>query len=348
MSRVLLPALAAPLLLLAAACSSAEVAASDEPGRASRTTAASLAVPPPLALTTTAYETAASVVLPDVPPTELPGLHNVYRLSQNIVSGAEPDGEEALAQIAAMGVRTILSVDGKAPDVEAARRHGLRYVHVPIQYKGLTTDELLAIAKTFREAEGPFYVHCFHGQHRGPAAAAVGRVLLDGAPREQAIAEMRQWCGTSPKYEGLYKAVASGWLPPAEQTALLDLELPEQAPLDGVAGFMVLVSRPFDALKDMAKDGWKAPADHPDLDAVNEAAILAGLFRRSAGMPELSERADDFQRWMAESIPQATALHEALKAARDAGTADAWGAADAAFSTLSATCNSCHKVYRDN
>ena len=71
--------------------------------------------------------------------------------------------------------------------------------------------------KTFRELDGPFYVHCFHGKHRGPAAAAaLGRIAVDGVPREQAIAEMRQWCGTSEKYEGLYRTIAEVLRPDAE------------------------------------------------------------------------------------------------------------------------------------
>jgi protein tyrosine phosphatase (PTP) superfamily phosphohydrolase (DUF442 family)/cytochrome c556 len=306
-------------------------------------------VPPPLDLETSACEAAGSLVtLDEVAPTELPGLHHVYVLSEKIISGAEPDGERALAEIAAMGVKTILSVDGKAPDVETARKYGLRYVHVPIQYKGITTDELLAISKTFREAEGPFYVHCFHGKHRGPAAAAVGRLVLDGVSREQAIAEMHQWAGTSSKYEGLYRTIATGSIPPAEQTAALDLELPEQAPLEGVAAFMVQVSRPFDALKAMAAEDWSPPADHPDLDPVNEAAILAGLMERSASMDELVDRPEDFRNWMAEARPRTAALHEALQALRAASTPATMERARSAFDAVSANCNACHRAHRDN
>jgi protein tyrosine phosphatase (PTP) superfamily phosphohydrolase (DUF442 family) len=302
-----------------------------------------------MTLVLSAYETAkAAVVLEQRAPLELPGLHNVYELSDNIISGAEPEGEQALADIAAMGVKTILSVDGKAPDVETAARYGMRYVHVPIQYKGITTDELLSISKTFREAEGPFYVHCFHGKHRGPAAAAVGRLVLDGASREQAIGEMCQWAGTSPKYEGLYKTVASGDIPPAARTAALDIPLPAQAPLDGVAGFMVLASRPFDALKEMADTGWQVPANHPDLDPVNEAAILAGIFQRSTTLGDLHARPDEFQQWMADSIPRSLALHEALKSARAADSPEAWAAATTAYQAVSNTCNACHEAYRDN
>ena len=46
-----------------------------------------------------------------------------------------------MKRLADMGVKTILSVDGKTPDVEAAKKLGMRYVHVPIQYRGITESE---------------------------------------------------------------------------------------------------------------------------------------------------------------------------------------------------------------
>src|SRR5690606_22494127 len=182
--------------------------------------------PPPLKIEGSAYEAAAVVRLPDAMAAEGSGLHYVYHLRPNVISGSEPHGDDPLAELARMGVKTVLSVDGQAPDHQTAAKYGLRYVHIPIQYKGITQEEMLKIAKTFREAEGPFYVHCFHGKHRGPAAAAIGRILLDGAPREVAAAEMRQWCGTGAEYDGLYRAVLTQELPDADATARLDYDMP--------------------------------------------------------------------------------------------------------------------------
>ena len=164
-----------------------------------------------------------------------------------------------------MGVKTILSVDGKPPDAETAAKLGMKYVHVPIQYKTITPEETAEIAKTFRELEGPFYVHCYHGKHRGPAAAAVGRVVLDGASREQAIAEMRQWCGTSQKYEGLYRVIATGDLPAEAETRKLAWSFPARHSAGGLKGMMVEGSRAFDNLKDLvAKAGARARSGRPE------------------------------------------------------------------------------------
>src|SRR5262245_19124190 len=60
---------------------------------------------------------------------EIPGVHNAFRATERIYSGSQPEGNEAFAAIAKLGVKTIVSVDGSKPDVEAARNYGLRYVH---------------------------------------------------------------------------------------------------------------------------------------------------------------------------------------------------------------------------
>lgn len=304
-----------------------------------------LASPAALELTASAYEAAADWTLPEREAQQLDGLHNVLQLSENIISGAEPDGPAAFAELARLGVRTILSVDGKVPDAEAAALQGMRYVHVPIQYSGITPDEQGRILKTFRELEGPFYVHCFHGVHRGPAAAALGRIAIDGAPREQALAEMRQWCGTSKKYEGLYQTVATATLPDAEQTAALDYDFAAATPMAGTAGFMVEVARPFDRIKGFAKNDWQVQADHPDLDPVNEAAILAQLLERAGEIEDSASWPHDFANWMAEAGPQAHGLHETLRAARSAG--GDWDQAQIALDALAATCNACHVAHRN-
>ncbi len=129
------------------------------------------------------------------------------------MSGSEPEGKAAFQKLQEMGIKTILSVDGKAPDAELAIKHGMRYVHVQIRYRGTTEKEQLEIAKTFRELKAPFCVHCFHGKHRGPTAAALGRWVLHEVSRSQAIAEMRQYAGTSGKCEGLYATIACAEIP---------------------------------------------------------------------------------------------------------------------------------------
>jgi protein tyrosine phosphatase (PTP) superfamily phosphohydrolase (DUF442 family) len=293
-----------------------------------------------------AFDAAGEVALTARTGQSFDGLHNVFELSDRIISGSEPENEAAFAQLQAMGVKTILSVDGKAPDSETAARFGMRYVHVPIRYKGIEPEELSHIAKTFREQEGPFFVHCYHGQHRGPAAAAIGRVVLDGASRQTAIAEMRQWCGTSKSYEGLYAVIAYGALPDAAATAQDDFDFPSRHRFEGVRAVMIDAARSFDTLKELVANDWKPLGHHPDAKPLTEATVLAEGFAQLAADHSLSAEPSDYQAWMRECDEWSQALVGYLRAA-DRGDAESGKAAAAALKEVGARCAACHKPYRN-
>jgi protein tyrosine phosphatase (PTP) superfamily phosphohydrolase (DUF442 family) len=301
----------------------------------------------PLALTSSAYEAAGALPLPKQEARELPGLHHVYALSDDIISGAEPEGEQAFVELQKLGIKTVLSVDGKAPDAATAAKYGLRYVHVPIRYSGITEEERVAIAKSFRELEGPFYVHCFHGQHRGPAAAALGRVVLDGAGRDQAIAEMRQYCGTSQKYEGLYQDIASGNLPDESVTRASRFDFAPVFRFSGVRALMVEMTRSYDTLVDLSKRNWQASAEHPDATAQGEAQRLYQALSQAHSLPETALRPDDYRQWMARSVEQSTALLELLKGPATQAAASSAQAVEL-VGQIGKTCEACHAAYRNN
>jgi len=327
-----------PLLFLAA-CGSTDPGA--RPAGSSLPEAA-----PPIALKGSGYETAEIVKLPEAHPDEWEDLHNVIRLSDNIVSGSEPHGEAALARIAGMGVKTIVSVDGKTPDVETAERLGLRYVHVPIQYSGITDTEIADLAKTFRELPGPFYVHCFHGKHRGPAGAAVGRLVLDGAAREQTLAEMRQWCGTSKKYEGLYRDIATKPLPSAEQTAALEFDFPSRHPFQGTRQAMIDMARHWDNAVALGHNDWAVDPKHPDLDPKNETDKVLDLFDALTADAGFTKEPEDYRGWMTSAHGEAKQL-VALIGRQRAGDAEAGRQAQETVKRLKTLCDSCHATYRD-
>lgn len=55
-------------------------------------------------------------------PHELPGLPNVLRISDQLLSGGSPEGDEGFRSLQALGVKTVITVDGARPEVEQARR----------------------------------------------------------------------------------------------------------------------------------------------------------------------------------------------------------------------------------
>jgi len=346
-SRPALHALVGALLAAAAIAACSSGGNRDESGRALEGSRCKLPLAaPPIAKVDNAYQLAATPALPVEKATDTAGLHNLFKLSEDVISGSEPHGEAAFRKLQAMGVKTIISVDGQEPDVELAKKYGMRYVHVPTEYKGMTNDEIAQLAKTYRECEGPFYTHCFHGKHRGPAAAAIGRIVLDGVSREQAIAEMRQYCGTAPEYEGLYRDVATRLIPSEAESKTYVFDFPSTRRFSGFRESMITISRRDDALKKMAPKGFALDPAHPDIDPIHEAGTLADMLRITGELPEVKKRPADFQAWMKAAAEQALVLEKRLSAAR-AGDAAAADAAKRAYADLAKTCTACHDVYRN-
>jgi protein tyrosine phosphatase (PTP) superfamily phosphohydrolase (DUF442 family) len=273
------------------------------------------------------------------PSPELPGIEHFRRWSDRLGQGSQPEGDAAFAALAAEGFTTVLSVDGAIPDVARAARHGLRYVHVPIGYDGITRTEQLQIVKATAEADGPVFVHCHHGLHRGPAAASIARIALDGVTHDEAYQGLEQ-SGCSPKYSGLYKDVAAFAVPAASELAALEAP-PEQVRPEGVRGSMVAVDESWSMLKHCKDAGWKTPPDHPDVQPSHEALMLQEQLREMARLEKAEQMGAEFLQLLADSERLASELSRILEDGGDAG------AADTAYTTLKQSCSNCHTDYRD-
>src|SRR5262249_15241787 len=149
------------------------------------------------------------------------------------------------ASLAKMGIRTVISVDGARPAVDAAHAHGLRYIHIPIGYDGVPTRAAAALARAVREAEGPIYIHCHHGKHRGPAAAAVACIAARNVSGIDAL-QILELAGTGKEYPGLWRDVVACTAPSADEKPP---ELVEVAEVDSLAAAMAGVDRHWDNVK---------------------------------------------------------------------------------------------------
>ena len=109
-------------------------------------------------------------------PVEIGNLHNTFAVTPRVYSGSVPEREGDFAALAKLGVKTVISVDGTRPDVEAAKKHGLAYVHLPFGYSGIPTNRVADLALAMKNVSGPVYVHCALGHGRSALIAAA--VLL--------------------------------------------------------------------------------------------------------------------------------------------------------------------------
>jgi protein tyrosine phosphatase (PTP) superfamily phosphohydrolase (DUF442 family) len=268
------------------------------------------------------------------------GLPRFVRWSDKSFQGAQPEGDAAFKNLAAMGVTTVISVDGAVPDIETATKYGLTYVHAPIGYDGVPREKALVMIEAARRSEGPVYVHCHHGKHRGPAGMMVIRLTIENISNEEAV-EALKTSGTSPKYEGLYKDIGAFVAPTADELkGIATSKLPAKVLPEGTRATMVEVSHRWEFLKASRGEDWKPPADNPDVSPAHEARMLWELYRESARTEQTAAHGESFKKFLAEGEKAAIALEKALRAADH-------DLADQKYRTLKKNCNACHAEYRN-
>lgn len=272
--------------------------------------------------------------------TEGHALHNVHPIGPKLISGAVPEGRIAFDELKAMGVKTIISVDGATPDIAAAEARGMRYVHIPITYAEVTEEENLEIARAVRDLQGPIYIHCHHGKHRSPAAAASVSVSLGDVTHEQALAFMKK-AGTADHYTGLYASVREAPVLNAAELDAAPATFPPIRRAEGVVAAMVEIDLAYEHLGEIRTAGWKVPPDHPDLVPASEAGRLADNLRFSGEDPRVKGWGADYMKRLADSIASASALESAIiSGASKEDLEPIW-------KKVAASCKDCHSVYRD-
>lgn len=319
----------APFAIAAALCASCR----SEPG-AQQAPAVAPATRPAAATTKTTTKPFAAV--PDQH-----ALHNGYIVTEKVISGAQPEGEESFRALRELGVKTIISVDGAKPDIETARRYGIAYIHLPIGYNDVAPETGRAIAKAINEKPGPIYIHCHHGRHRSAAAVAVACVYNGQLRPEQAEDVLRTF-GAGANYKGLWKAAREARPVDPQELKEMNVTFVEQAKISATADAMVHVDHRWDHLKQIQTAGWKAPPEHPDLEPPHEALLLAELMHELQRVESKHSKVPEFQKMLAESEAGAKAIRDALLF-----SPPNIPAAEVAFKAVGNACAACHKAYRD-
>lgn len=279
-------------------------------------------------------------------PVPIREIENVFRLTPRLYSGGQPEGDAAFERLKALGIRTIITVDGAKPDLARAKKYGMRYVHLPIGYDAVPADKALLMAKAAGGLPGPVFVHCHHGKHRGPAAAAFCAIATEGWSREKGLEWMRR-AGTSPDYAGLFQSVKSLPIPSAEQLKDLPAEFPEVSRVSTLVESMVQVDREWDRLK-AARERKFAKTDGDDVTPTQMALQLTELFRELARSEEAEQRGKEFVEAARSSEKSAERLEQALRKLAGSGTAADRDAAETQFRAVSQSCTACHKKHRDD
>jgi hypothetical protein len=264
-------------------------------------------------------------------------LPNTYRITKKVLSGGLPDGEAGFAELEALGVKTVISVDGMTPDVDGAKKHGLRYVHLPHGYDRVPLERGQELAKAVRDLPGPVYIHCHHGKHRSPSAAAVACVEAGLISPELAEGVLKA-AGTNPNYRGLYESVRNARPLSSKELDQLKVEFRETSPVPPLAEAMVELEHALDRVKGEGEMKW-----HRKADSQSAALLLLEQFKEMQRLDDVKKRPARFREILTGSEEATLALQAAL-----AGNSIETSQAEAAIKAITKGCADCHAAFRDN
>ncbi|MFO0948655.1 MAG: hypothetical protein U1D30_22475 [Planctomycetota bacterium] len=274
-------------------------------------------------------------------------LESFHQVSPDLLSTGEPVGEAAFAELRRRGVKTIVSVDGAKPNLELAKRHGMRYVHVPIKYDGITRDQALWIVKATKELPGPVVIHCHHGKHRGPAAVAIACMAREGWTREQALDWLKK-AGTSPDYQGLYRDVREFSIPTDRELAALSDPFPESVEVSTLVDAMVEIGERWDQVKELHQRNFRGTEKLANVDPAHEALLVVELYRELLRTDEVKERGEEFVRELESARDETEQLRISIVEWQDQPTPAKLQTARDSFLNAGRRCDACHKKYRNS
>jgi hypothetical protein len=213
---------------------------------------------------------------------------------------------------------------------------GVRYIHIPIGYDGVPRQAAAALARAAREAQGPIYVHCHHGRHRGPAAAAVACIAAGKAQGKEAF-KVLELAGTGKEYPGLWRDVEACRAHSPDETLP---ELVEVAEVDSLTAAMAGVDRHWDSLKLCRDAEWETPPNHPDLAPAQVALLLREAIHEANRTVPADKFDEQFREWLneAEALAAEIETHLAASNREEAGRR---------LIALEKSCMQCHAKYRN-
>ncbi len=267
-------------------------------------------------------------------------LKNVIQVHDSLFSGALPENEASFAELKRLGVKTIMSVDGMIPNVALAKQYGMKYVHLPLGYDGISKQRALEIAFAIRSIPKPIYLHCHHGKHRGAAAAASGCLSLGLISPEEAN-RVLNLAGTNPGFRGLYDAVNNASRIPDAELDASQITLLEISPVPAIAESMTAIDATWEALKRECE----SKSDFNPIRCANQSLLLREHYVELGRLQEVQRMPLEFHRLRekGESI-LARMETQFRRSAEEAVPADS---TRAGMIAIESNCKECHTLFRD-
>lgn len=117
-------------------------------------------------------------------------LENCYRVSPDLLRCEQPTGKD-IADLQALGVRSILNLRRWNSDPRELERAGFKLLVQRMEADDLTLDDLVAALRQIRAAPKPVLLHCWHGSDRTGSVVAAYRIVFENWTPAEALDELR-------------------------------------------------------------------------------------------------------------------------------------------------------------
>lgn len=125
-------------------------------------------------------------------PITLAGAPNLHKVSDNLYRSAQPSAE-GMANLSALGIKSVISLRAFHSDREALGSTGLVYERIPIKTWHPEREDVVRFLKIATSpARVPVLVHCQHGADRTGTLVTIYRVAVEGWSKAEAVREMTE------------------------------------------------------------------------------------------------------------------------------------------------------------
>ncbi|MEL6105462.1 MAG: hypothetical protein AAFU85_05485 [Planctomycetota bacterium] len=274
-------------------------------------------------------------------------LPNLVQVHPRVLSGGLPADAKAFVELVDRKVRVIVSVDGAKPDVDIARAHGLRYIHLPIGYGGIHPARVMELAKVVHDYDDVIYIHCHHGKHRAAAAAAVACIASGRVEPDQAV-EVLDVAGTDKVYQGLFRVVRQTQRVPDSELEALVVDYREIADVPPMAEAMATIEQTFVRVERLATDRQSLATEVSLMEARQDVRLLRQQLSELLRTQDMSEHAPGFRKRLHSSVSSVEKL-EAMMVDEEAGDDSTLPRTRLLkqVQRISQSCVDCHTRHRD-